>query len=524
MLTPDRLGPIENAIRNIAFLLMAGMMQAMSSLMGDLSQTLHDAFGGDQKRDVAAEVREHMTGDQSKMLEEMIAEAKPDTAMQTRLVSKLDDETADHLLQVITAEDYGLPPLTEALDPPALLAYYQLLQEEREPLTSAVQEFAGTLQALTQPQNRLELQQDMEGRLSSMIGEPVKVEIDKSCGEELGAAPQLDAVVSAYQQLAWTDWKKRELAKVDVVRVKNVKSVEKVAHRRNGAALELDACVAEGDVGIVSGDVLSAALDEEMMKSAQEALIAARAKRSIAGLDGIQLEISGLRVIQPTATTEQDLRPFSVESGTTIAITLRRADGGLTAFTSEQSVLRSAVDDQGKDLFIADDPASSSSAEFGSFPTLNAEGTACLLEVELPGVPTSGARHIALDLDLAFEIATGVNELTTPVTWKTGGHFKVGTLPFEVTSYEADDYGTRVDLKTNKSLDDLAGFRFISSGGEELPVSITSSSRMGMDDDLTEERQLSFEGAVQKGKLIVRMWKGKRVVIVPVKVEVGVGF
>ena len=36
MLTPDRLGPIENAIRNIAFLLMAGMMQAMSSLMGDL--------------------------------------------------------------------------------------------------------------------------------------------------------------------------------------------------------------------------------------------------------------------------------------------------------------------------------------------------------------------------------------------------------------------------------------------------------------------------------------------------------
>ncbi|MFN8546948.1 MAG: hypothetical protein U0527_03000 [Candidatus Eisenbacteria bacterium] len=524
MLTPERLDPIAHAIRNIAFLLMAGMMQAMSSLMGDLSQTLHDAFGGDQKRDVAAEVRQHMTGDQTKMLEEMIAEAKPDSAIQARLLSKLDDETADRLIANLTQESYGLPPLTEELDAPALLAYYQLLESGQEPLTSAVQDFASTMQSLTQPTNRAELQEDMTGRLSSLVGEPVKVEIDKSCGEGIDAMPALDEVVSAYQSIAWTDWKKRGLAKIDFVRVRNVKAVEKVTFRHKPDALEIDACIAEGSAGVVSSSVLSEAIDADITKEAQAAMIAAREKRLITGPEGITLELSGLRVIQPTPGDEQDLRPFGYDGGTSLALTLRRAAGGITTFDSEHSTLRSAVDDKGKDLTQPDDPTSNSSGGFGSFPTIGANGSACLLELNLLGVPSDGASHIALDLDLALELATGVNEFPVQVRFADGAHFKAGTIPFEVVSVESDDSSTSVDLKTNKSLGDLAGVKFTDAKGNDVPVSITSSSTYGSEDDLSEERTLYFQAPVEKGKLTLRMWKGKKSVTVPLKTEVSIGF
>ena len=161
--------------------------------------------------------------------------------------------------------------------------------------------------------------------------------------------------------------KKGKIDRIDVVRVRNVKTVEKVTFRHKADALEIDACIAEGSAGVVSSSVLAEALDGEITKQAQAAMIAAREKRAITGPEGMTLELSGLRVIQPTPGDEQDLRPFGYDGGTTLALTLRRGAGGITAFDSEHSTIRSAVDDQGKDLTQPDDPTSSSSGGFGAF-------------------------------------------------------------------------------------------------------------------------------------------------------------
>lgn len=525
MLTPDRLALIENALRNIAFLLMAGMMEAFGTLAGDLSQALHDAFAGqEQKRDVAAEVRKQMSDEQSKMLESMISDAKPDSAIQARILEKLDPATADELIAKLNAPQVGLPPLTEPLPPEALLAYFQLLQDGNEELAAAVGEFSNTMQSLAAPQNRIELEQDGTGRLSSVIGQPVAVTIDKSCGEGTEASGALDEIVSGIQQVAWTDWKRTQLQAIDAVKLRNVKQVAKVGWKREGSALLVDVCLAEGSVGYVSSQQLSEGLDVVLLEAAQAALIAAREKRAITGPEGLKLEISGLRVTQPTPAAEEALRPFSWSGGTTVALTVRRPLGGLTSFNSEKASIRAAKDDHGKDLLIGDDPTRDASASFGSFPTFDETGTACLIELDLPGVPSPGSDRIAVDLDLAFEVANGVTETSVQVRFADGAHFKLGTIPFEVTSVEDDDWGYKVNLKTNKPLSDLAGFRFVAANGEEIPVTISSSSSMNWGDEPSEERQLSFASRAEKGKLIARMWKEKRVVTFPVTTEIGVGF
>jgi hypothetical protein len=525
MLSPDRLIPIENAMRNIVFLFLAGMMEAMSGLVGDLGQALTGAFSGDEpKKDVAAEIRQAMTPEQLGLFEEMEGETEQDSTSRTRILAALDDSTADELLALLPGPEYGLPPLTEKLAPEALLGYCHLLESGDESLQASVREFAQRLQALGEPKNAAELEASAAERMSPAGEVPVKVEIDRaSCGEGIEVGPALDEIASAMQQLflGAPAWKKERVGAIREVHIRAVATPEEKSFVPAADRFDIAVCLTGGPEGWFDGWELSRALSEDWQTEARDQALAVRAARAISLAEGFTAEVSGVRVVVPAE--DSDLRPFGDDPGTTVAVTLRRAAGGITKFVSASSRVVACTDDKGGDLSQAADPAGSSSPDFGSFPKLKSDGTACLLEVDLPGNPTLDASELRLRADLTFQVADGTEDHEAKVRWKEGATFTLNDIPFTVTGVSDGGWAFEVTIQTNKHLDELALFRFVKADGEEVGVGSGGSSMTDMGDEVTEVRTLRFESSIDGGRLIGAFWVGQRDVQIPIEVAVRLG-
>lgn len=524
MLSPDRLAPFEHALRNVAALMMAGMIQAFGGLMGDLGQVMNDAFsGGNSKHDVAAEIRESMNEEQRKLLADAQAEMQMDEQMRARILARVDDATADELLALLRGIDVGLPDLTQEMPPEALLGYSHLLAAGDERVTTPIGQFATRMEEITQSRTAAELEEEFGARLGSVSGSKVAVAIDrKTTGEAREAAPILDEVQSAFQWLSLdSSAKKARLAEIHEVRVRGVRSMAQRGFSLEKGALDVRAALSE-EGGIPEGREIAEAITEQWTAEYQDRARAARAARAVSGPNGLSLEVAGLRVTAPMSPSDpDDLRPFHEEPGTTVAFVVRSANGGLIEFDSNQSTL-AARDDSGRDLTASEDP-SRSSAGFGSFPSIGPDGKACGFEIHLPELPAEGAEQLELELSLAFELANGTAESSGKVRFQDGAKFTVAGLPFQVASVESDDWGTRVNLASPRSLENVAGYRFVTSKGEAIECSVVSSSTMGGDDDIQEERMLSFGAPVEAGTLSIATWKDRKVVTWPVRVRVGLG-
>lgn len=525
MLSPDRLEPFENALRNVACLLMAGMIETFGGLMGDLGQAMTDAFSPDgQKNDVAAEIRENMTAEHLKLFSEAESEMGMDDDARARILSKIDDATADQLLGLLRSVDVGLPPLTDKLPPEALLGYLHLMQQGNEEVGAAIGQFAAGMEALMRPQSATELEAEYSRRMSDVAGSSVVVEIDrKSCGEGVEAAAALDQINSAYQWISMGgDGAKKRLTEIQQVRVRCVKGVEEKGYKLDGATLEVAVALAAEYDGLVDGSEMSSGIQAGWAEEAAVRMREARLAKSVKGPNGMSLEVSGLRLVAPVDPQDgSELRAFSYDAGTDIALTIRAANGGLIGFRTEESTF-AVRDDRGGDLATSDDP-SRSSASFGSFPSLSPEGHAALIELDLPGLPSEGATRIDLDLTLAFEQAAGTTESKAKVKFTDNATFKLGAAKITVVSVVTNDWGTEVNLRTSESLADLANVWFVDSEGNEQQCSIQSSSTYGGGEDLVEERTLSFPYPVESGVLTGIFWKDRKTVVWPVKASVTLG-
>jgi hypothetical protein len=142
-------------------------------------------------------------------------------------------------------------------------------------------------------------------------------------------------------------------------------------------------------------------------------------------------------------TTSSRLMPDSViRDGTTIALTIVRATGGIIKLDPAKCKISKATDSKGKDLAAprADDryPGRPVPPRFGG-SSVAIEGTSAGIEIQLPQAPSPGSRSVHFTASIALlccdetvEFKASSMDLT-----KAGSKFEAGPFRFEVTRPEA---------------------------------------------------------------------------------------
>jgi hypothetical protein len=128
--------------------------------------------------------------------------------------------------------------------------------------------------------------------------------------------------------------------------------------------------------------------------------------------------------------------------GTTIALTLVRADGGIIKFDPERSRIGKVTDSTGKDLTIPFPDVGNEGAEilprFGAAMAAE-EGTSVGIEIEVPQAPSPGSNHYRFSASIALLCCDETVEFkATPADLNTiGAKFEAGPFRFEVVAPEA---------------------------------------------------------------------------------------
>ena len=234
-------------------------------------------------------------------------------------------------------------------------------------------------------------------------------------------------------------------------------------------------------------------------------------------------------------TTCSRLMPDSaIRDGTTMALTLVRANGGIIKLDPDQSKIRQATDSKGKDLAAprADERYGDRPVplRFGG-PLVHAGGTSAGIEITLPHTPSPGSHSVHFRASIAllccdetvdFKVAAA--NLTT-----AGTKFEAGPFRFEVVrpeaSGEADqsqpceiEMTTRRDTKQIKHVLLKVGDRTIVA--EQGPQSFI---------DGKFETYYSFPGLAKlpaSADIVVTTYKdleNPKTVMVPVEGTIGIG-
>lgn len=529
MITPDKLSMIEHAMRNVGALFASAMMQGLAEALGQLAGALDPAVltGQAPPRDLTAEVQKAMTPETLSLFEEAENSEEMKAAF-ARVEERIDDAMADAMITTLTSVDVGLPPLTQKVPSEVLAGYLVLLNGGHEPLREAVGSFMAQMESLLAPRTAAELEETYSQKLSSITGGAVQFQVDRAtCGEGIDAMPQAGQVESAFQQLAmWDDWKKSRLAKVERVVVRGVPELDGRGFTLAGGLLAVSAVVSSGADGVLYSQDLSSAIEEQWKAEVAAERRALRGQRSIDLGHGFTGEVTGVRLVAPMDENQsEDLRAFSEYAGLAVVLLIRNEQGPFVSFDSESSKIVACTDDQGGDLLSSALSVRDERPEFGSFPKVTADGTAASIEVRLPALPKPGATQVHLETMLTFKVGGPISEHHAPLPLEVGAQFTCGPYTFEVSNVSDGDSTLDVTITARVGLEALAYLRFRATNGDDIAPRYVSSSRSGWENDITEEREISFdkESLPESLELWIGTWDSIDTLELPASFEFGLG-
>ena len=131
----------------------------------------------------------------------------------------------------------------------------------------------------------------------------------------------------------------------------------------------------------------------------------------------------------------------------------------------------------------------------GDHPKINEKGTYAVVEIKGGGVPKAGSKHIQAKGSLKVSRGTQSKaSKSQKVEFKKGGKLKVGNYTFEITKAGKPSYGDdpmEVNLKIDKKLTEIRGFKFLDGSGKEVKSNQSGSSSMGFNNNITVVKRMN---------------------------------
>lgn len=252
----------------------------------------------------------------------------------------------------------------------------------------------------------------------------------------------------------------------------------------------------------------------------------------------MSVAVHGLRIGKPSP--DEDDMAFPFYSGTTVVLLVTEPGGGLVAFDSELSRVKSFVDDKGKDLWKAGAGVNGKDARPGNWAftpvhAMSKDREHCNVEFSVPDIPTPKATTLNLAGTLVFKTAREKKEFRAEkVALRAGTTVNAGKIPLTIKRvgkprFGGDAKSSVVEFQAKQPLDAVSRIQFFDASGKKI------ESREGMrslgsslDDRLvpsnyeaTVEYELKEPG--DTATIVFTCWEDVKEVVVPFDVKVSVG-
>jgi len=247
---------------------------------------------------------------------------------------------------------------------------------------------------------------------------------------------------------------------------------------------------------------------------------------------GVSVEARGIRVVGAGAgdDSQDSVRPFNWSEGTTVALLLQRAEGGIIDIDRDASSVTSFEDNVGTDLLKeskqGDDRAMfSSQSGFGSMPQINKDSTAAMLELSGPRVPAKGATALKVEGVVMLVCASTKEHFTQALDLKVGSRVTVGPVPLEITKVGKPDWGDAalaVTFTATQRLDTIARMSFALEG-ESVETRDAGQTSMQAFGTVKVEKTVNFDDKIDAATIELDAWTDLRRVKVPFEVTIGLG-
>lgn len=160
---------------------------------------------------------------------------------------------------------------------------------------------------------------------------------------------------------------------------------------------------------------------------------------------------------------------------------------------------------------------------------VSADGSKARLEVEAEGKVAFDAKG-ALPVEGKLSVLTASQKAefkSGAIDFKANNKFvfpadaKLPELTIEKAGKASWGDGWEISLKTNASLDRIAGYKFVTKDGQTLAAKRTSSGSMSFLGKVDISVTLQTEKPVESGTLVAEVWTDQKKVDVPVSLKVG---
>jgi len=251
------------------------------------------------------------------------------------------------------------------------------------------------------------------------------------------------------------------------------------------------------------------------------AAVALHARRATAE-DGpkFTVEVAGVRNV---GASFKDLTPLNSWPGISFAL-LVKAEGCQVTGLDSSSRVKEVGDDTGADLFVGGGEARQTS--FAQSPQVSKDAQAMMLELDNPTCPTKGAKSVHIEGKLVINTANGTESKKTDVTYETGQKFEMAGISIELEKVGEsgwDEMPFQIQLKSSKSFETIAEWKFLDASGAEVKCQISGGWSFGGGNETTHTLIINLGKKLPKGTVVCECRKDLKKQQVPFKLDIPLG-
>jgi hypothetical protein len=224
---------------------------------------------------------------------------------------------------------------------------------------------------------------------------------------------------------------------------------------------------------------------------------------------------------QAAGVAEDALRPFGQLPGTTVALHVTCAKGGLIKFDLQNSAIGKFIDEKGNDLLAPREGEARQigNTAFGLSPSFSRDGRTCALELTAPNIPAKGSAFIKIEGVISMLTASETSELVQKdVALKNGGLVTLGKHDLSIEKIGKpllgdEPFGLTIQSQTEMS--DVAEIRFLKADGSAIPARRVSTSRTQIQGMLKIEWDYALSEKVEVAGVKLLLWSNLKTLRAP---------
>jgi hypothetical protein len=292
--------------------------------------------------------------------------------------------------------------------------------------------------------------------------------------------------------------------------------------------------LADGKVTLKKPDGKTVSMALDKLSAADQKLakeLAAKGEPAAGETSAAKVELISLAVAKGLGERSRTLQFFGAvheEGSTSLVFLVNAGEQHFVGFNGAASKIVSFKDDRGTDLNAKPLPG----ADFGLMKPFDAmiasDGKVCVATVNASGTPAAGSIKIAFDGELA--IRCGKDETSAEqkdVALEAGSKIDVGPTPLVVEAVQDQDFGDvkfMVTLNSSKPRDAIKAIEFLDADGTVIESESMGGGSFGFGDEMTYQTNHGLKTKVDKVTVRVTFYANVETILVPVKIETGVGF